>query len=312
MSIRTKFRSLKKINLHNSYISLAIIKEYKRNRISHYVLKYVQIDERLENRLRNIVLRKIDNANSFEKYSLDCPEPEEEQVRVIKFEETDFLQIMEKLNELNPEEDIIESVDELVKAKSYLIILRDDNGIKVVGFKTIPENWKMKKDKGLIPLLFRENRFEDLENETVFSVSSTLDFIYYDEMLFILSKKLFENGLNFRKGMIAKAEEFYKEVKEAKLFVNLDLLTNRVSNNQRYLRKIATIKNLGYYHDKNFLHKFKEISDFKNWGINFQNGKIVIAEETLDPILTILQNKRLHSELSEEDFDVESAKRLEI
>jgi hypothetical protein len=311
MTIRQKFNNLKDLDLSNSTVSLAIIKEYKRQRISNYNIKYVPIDERLENRLRNILLRKIEQSNSIEEYSFDCPEPEADQIRAINSDETDFGKITEILTDLNPEENIIENVEELVLAKSYIIILRIDTEIKVVGFKKLPENWKMKKNKGLIPLLFKENRFEDLEEENVFSISGTIDFLYFNELLFILSKKAFETGMNFREGMISKANEFYEEVQEINLFVNIDILSEKVGNNQRYLRKIATIKNLGYYRDQLFLSKFKEVNRLKNWGIDFQNEQIVITEEKLDAILTILQNKRLHSDLTEEDFDVESVKALD-
>lgn len=311
MTIRQKFNNLKELDLSNSTVSLAIIKEYKRQRISNYNIKYVPVDERLENRLRDILLRKIEQSNSIEEYSFDCPEPEADQIRAINSDETDFGKITEILADLNPEENIIENVEELVLAKSYIIILRVDTEIKVVGFKKLPENWKMKKNKGLIPLLFKENRFEDLEEENVFSISGTIDFLYFNELLFILSKKAFETGMNFREGMISKANEFYEEVQESNLFVNIDILSEKVGNNQRYLRKIATIKNLGYYRDQLFLSKFKEVNRLKNWGIDFENEQIVITEEKLDAILTILQNKRLHSDLTEEDFDVESVKALE-
>lgn len=312
MPLRTKFRNLKRLNLQNTEVSLAIVKEYKRNRVSQYEVNYVQINPRLETRLRNIIIRKIEAANTFETYTYDCPEPEEDEVRAINSDETDFFRILEQLQALNPEEDIIEDIDELVKAKAYLIILRNDEGIQTVGFKTLPENWKMKRDRGLIPLLYRENRFEDLEEENVFSISSFVDLIYFDEALFILSRKNFESGLNFRDGMIARANELYQEVQETNLFVNMEILTNRVGNNQRYLRKIATIKNLGYYQDANYLLRLRAISEQRNWGIQFQDGQIVITEEHLDAILTLLQNKRLHSELTDETFDVDSAKRLEV
>jgi hypothetical protein len=312
MPLRTKFRNLKRLNLQNNEVFLAIVKEYKRNRVSQYEVNYVQINPRLETRLRNIVIRKIEAANTFETYTYDCPEPEEDEVRAINSDETDFFRIFEQLQALNPEEDIIDNIDELVKAKAYLIILRNDEGIQTVGFKTLPENWKMKRDRGLIPLLYRENRFEDLEEENVFSISSFVDLIYFDEALFILSRKNFESGLNFRDGMIAKADELYQEVQEANLFVNMEILTNRVGNNQRYLRKMATIKNLGYYQDANYLLRLRAISEQRNWGIQFQDGQIVITEEHLDAILTLLQNKRLHSELTDETFDVDSAKRLEV
>lgn len=311
-TIKNKLKSLKELNLDKSYVSLAIVQEYKRARVSHYIIKYVQVDKKLENRLRKIVLKKIEVSNNVEEYSFDCPEPEEDQIRAIESEHTDFEKIIELLETLNPEEDIIKNVEELIKANSYMIILRDDEGIKVVAFKRLPENWKMKKSKGFIPLLYKENMFVDLEEDNVFSISNSVDFMFYDGLLFILSKKEFETGLNFREGMIAKAEEFYTEVEKQKLFVNIDILTKKVGNNQRYLRKIATIKKLGYYKDQQFLNRFKDVNDVKHWGVTFQDdGQIVISEEKLEDILTILQNKRLHSDLTEEDFDVESVKPLE-
>ncbi|HMJ46915.1 MAG TPA: Kiwa anti-phage protein KwaB-like domain-containing protein, partial [Ferruginibacter sp.] len=196
------------------------------------------------------------------------------------------------------------------KAKAYLIILRNRAGIQVVGFKTIPENWKMRKSKGLIPLLFDENQFKDLEEENVFSIAGSIDVLFYNEVLFILSKKAFEHGLNFREGMINGANEMYEEIMQLNLFVNIEILQGRVGNNQRYLRKVATIKNLGHYRNQNFLQRMQQISNEKGWNIQFNNGQIIFSEETLDDILTLLQNKRLHSELTDEDFDVESAKPL--
>jgi hypothetical protein len=305
MSHRTILRNLKNLNLRRAEVSLALVKEYKQNRVSQYTLKYVPIDERLENRLRNIVTSKITNSNTVDEYSFDCPEPEEDQVRSIDSDQTDFYRIFEQLQELNPEEDIIEDVDELVKAKAYIIILRNPEGIQVVGFKTLPENWKLKRNKGLIPLLYRENRFVDLEEENVFSISSAIDFFYFDETIFILSRKEFEHGLNFREGMIAKADEMYQEVTQMNLFVNMDILKNKVGNNQRYLRKIATIKNLGHYRNPQFLHRLQQICMNKNWNIQFDNGQIVFTEDTIETILSLLQNKRLHSELTLEDFDVD-------
>lgn len=305
MPLRTVLRNLKAFNLSRAHVSLAIVKEYKRDRVSQYTVKYVQIDENLITRLKNMVRNKIQNSNTVEEYSYDCPEPEADQTRAIGYEQTDFYKIFEQLTALNPEEDIIETVEELVMAKAYLIILRNKDGIQVVGYKTLPENWKMKKERGLISLLFHGNRFEDLEGENVFSIASTLDLIYFSETLFILSKKEFERGLNFRNGMIARASEMYNEVEQLNLFVNMDILKNKVGNNQRYLRKVATIRNLGHYRNPQFLQRIQQISNAKKWNIQFQNGQIVFTDETLDTVLSILQNKRLHSEFTEEDFDVD-------
>lgn len=310
MSIRTKLRNLKQPNLSRSSVSLAIVKEYKVDRVSHYDLRYVPIEDRLERRLRSIVTSQIERANTVEDYTYDCPEPEGDQVRGINYEETDFYRITEILAELNPEEDVIDDVEELVKAKAYVIILRNREGMQVVGFKTLPENWKMKYSRGLIPLLFSDNSFKDLEEDNVFSISSFLDLFYFDETLFILSKKEFEKGLNFREGMINNAEELFQEVRQLNLFLNIEILTTRVGNNQRYLRKIATIRNLGHFRNPVFMTRLQQVCIVKGWNIIFENGQIVFDEETLGDILTLLQNKRLHSELTDEDFDVESAKPL--
>ena len=302
---RQTLRQLKELDLSRSNVTLAVVKEYKRDRVSQYTVKYVPIDIRLEIRLRNIIASPINNSNTVEEYTYDCPEPEEDQVRAIGYEETDFYIIFKQLEELNPEEDIIENVDELVKSKAYMIILRNAEGIQVVGFKTLPENWRMKRSKGLIPLLFTENRFEDLEQENVFSITSIVDLFYFNEYLFILSKKDFERGLNFREGMINNANQMYQEVEQLNLFVNIEVLTNRVGNNQRYLRKIATIRNLGHFRNSLFLQRIQQLSMAKGWNIQFDNGQIVFSDESLDVILTILQNKRLHSEFTDEDFDVD-------
>jgi hypothetical protein len=309
---RRTLTSLKQLELTTSNVSLAVVKEYKRNRVSQYTVKYVPIDDRLERRLRNIIVNHVNNSNTVEEYAYDCPEPEADQVRAISYEETDFYRIFEQLESLNPEEDIIENIDELVKSKAYMIILRNADGIQVVGFKTLPENWKMKRNKGLIPLLFNENRFEDLEEDNIFSISSIVDLFYFNEFLFILSKRDFERGLNFREGMINNAEELYEEVREMNLFVNMEILTERVGNNQRYLRKMATIRNLGHFRNHVYIQRLQQLSLAKGWNIQFDAEQIVITEETLDDILTLLQNKRLHSELTEEDFDVESSKPVSL
>lgn len=310
MTNKELLEDLKSLNYDNAKVSLAIVKEYKRERVSHYDVKYVPIDKKLEKRLRSVVISHVSKAKSVDEYTYDCPEPEEDFVRSIKSEETDFYRIFEKLKKLNPEEDIIENVEELVKAKAYMIVIRNRGGIQLIGFRTLPENWKMKKSKGLINLLFKENRFEDLQEENVFSIANNIDILYFNEMLFILSKKGFENGLNFREGMINNASKLYEELTALKLFVNLELLQTKVGNNQRQLRKIATIRNLGHYRDSRFLLKLRQISEEKGWRIAFDNGQIIISEDTWEDILTLLQNKRLHSELTDQDFDVDSVKPL--
>jgi hypothetical protein len=312
MSDKNKLKELKALDLSTLNASLAVVREYKKDRVSQYTVRYVPIDSKLQKRLRGIVTKHIQESNTVEEYTYDCPEPEDDQVRSIDSSATDFHRVFEELVKLDTEEDTIDGVAELVKSKAYMIVLRDKEGIRVIGYKILPENWKMKRSKGLIPLLYTGKRFEDLEQENVFSISSTVDMLYYDDMLFILSKRAFEQGMNFREGMLKNADLLYQEVTEIQLFTDIGLLQERVGNNQRYLKKVATIRNLGHYRNKTFLQRLRDLSLAKGWSIVFENDQMVINDANLDDVLTVLQNKRLHSELTDEDFDVNNAKPLDL
>lgn len=303
--------NLKEMDLTKAQVFLAVVRIHKKERISQYRVKFVNLERHLENRLREILVRQISNSHTVEDYSNDCPEPEVDQVRSIDYQSTDFFRIFEDLNSLNPEEDVIEDVEQLFLAKAYMIILSTSDGIFLVGYKTLPENWKMRKSKNLITLLFKDNQFEDLEEENLFSISSVVDFFYFQETLFILSKKEFERGMNFIQGMRQKANEMYDTAENLKIFHNIEFLKLFVGTNQRYLRKISTIQNLGHYKDNAFMLKMSEVILAKGWNIQFNEGKIVFTDDTIDDILTLLQDKRLHSELTEKDYDVESATALE-
>ena len=76
MPHRVILRNLKALNLRRAEVTLALVKEYKQDRVSHYTVKYVPINQSLERRLKGIITNKIDNSNNVEEYSFDCPEPE--------------------------------------------------------------------------------------------------------------------------------------------------------------------------------------------------------------------------------------------
>jgi hypothetical protein len=290
---------------------LAIIKEYKRGRKSHYSIKFIETDKKLERRLGSILKDSITNSNSFEEYKIDGNENEAGEIKGLDFKETDYYGIHETLMTIQPQNSLISGIDELVQAKAYLIIARDKDKIIASAYRVIPENWKLKRGKGLIPLLFKNNKFEDIEDAPVFSISRSIDFIYYQEALFILSKKNFEQGLNFREGMKAKAIVFYDSIEDLGLIKNIDALKEFVGDNQKYLRKLAVIENLSLYKDPDFIKNIDKFSKKNNWGIVLENGQFVLNENNIDVLLSLLQNKRLKSEITEEYFDVDSAKKVE-
>jgi hypothetical protein len=89
------------------------------------------------------------------------------------------------------------------------------------------------------------------------------------------------------------------------VFQNIQLLQQRAADNMRYLKKISILRTLGHYRDPQFIKMARELNDRKHWQLQFQEDTIVFTEETIDTLLTILQNKRLHSEFTNEDFDID-------
>jgi hypothetical protein len=303
----TLLNELKGLDLSKTRVHLIIVREYKQARTSRYILRYVDTDKSLNKRLRGIVMAEIAKAQEVEGYAFDAPEPEGGLIRSIDYAETDFHKMYEQYDRLNPEEDKIADVKELARAKGYMIVLTGKDK-EVIGYRRIPESWKPVEDRNLFSVLFHDKTFVDLEDENVFSIANSIEMFYFRETVFILSMQGFEKAMNFREGMMDRAEVLYGEFAEQALFVDLNFLKSKVGNNQRYLRQLAIIENKGYYKDQAFLDTLRVLSAQKHWNIQFVDGQIQITDDNFNDVLTLLQNRRLHSEITNEDFDVGNAK----
>ena len=88
------------------------------------------------------------------------------------------------------------------------------------------------------------------------------------------------------------------------------MLKTRIGSNLNYLRKVSSIQKSGYYKDKNFLTALIAVNTQKNWGLIVENGVIVINDETIDLVLTLLNNGRLESPINHEIFDAPVKKKV--
>lgn len=311
MQMKETLKEIKKYNFSEPDVQLISIKTYLRNRKQHYILKFVPLDNKLKSRLRTLFKDIVNSSNSAALYEVDSAENEPGEVFIAAYEESDFKEIIEKLKVINLESDTISEAKELNDAKAYMVVFTKNKKIIAVGYKKIPESWRLKEKKGIFSVLFQNNRFEDLDAKPVFSISQKLDFIYFKEEILILSKKGYEIALNIRLGMLRKAEEFYQEVEKMNLFTDLQTLKLQISDNSRLLRRVSQIFNTGYYRDPAFLQKLKEISEKREWGIKFEGNKIIITSENVEVVLTLLSNRRLLSEITGETFDVEHARKIQ-
>lgn len=290
--------------------SLAMVWEKTLARQLNYKVKYVDVSEDLEEKLIEVTTSCINGMQEIEEFALDSDAPDAMNVWGIESSATNFRLIKNALDQAIPEEDMVESYDELKKAFAYLIVVRIDGNIRWVGFKKVPENWASKKKSSLLNIFYDDTRLELIDDGGIFSISKHLGLVFHDDNLFVVNREELEIGLKYRERIILIATNFYSEVGQLDLFSNGHLLSQRIQRNTKLLKKIAMIQNLGHYSNPQFMQRLKAISAQKQWGMDFDGDKIVLSEHNIDAVLTVLQNKRLFSELTEETFDVGSATKL--
>ncbi len=294
----------------NADVTLAILWEGKRQNDLFYHIKYVNVTQGLQGTMKELVQSQLRGMTEIEPYAMDNTDADSQNVLGLESNATNFVKILESLAGKRPGIDIVETYEELLKATAYLFIVRLEDQVSIIGYKRIPENWKLKRKFDLRHVVFDEQTLEAVPHKTMWSLAKDLGVIYFDGNLFISSRDDLETGLKYRERIMAIATNFYTEVGQMNLFANAAILSERVSRNTKFLKKIAQIKNLGHYSNPQFMQKLRDVSTLKGWDIEFEGEMLKLTAENVEAVLTVLQNKRLFSELTEETFDVGSAKKL--
>lgn len=193
----------------------------------------------------------------------------------------------------------------LIGSWIYIARLEKDGQI-LYSVRRVSEGWTTKKVSQFINMIFDNNMLVDIEQKEIFRIDGKVDFFSFDGVIFIADKKNFETALNFREGMERNRDEIVEQVKQIKLFVNANKISNLVGNNIKRLRKLSQVKKSGYYKKQDFLQSLKQVNKDENWGIQYSDdGKLIVTEENIETVLTILNNSRLKSPINQESFDVD-------
>jgi hypothetical protein len=57
--------------------------------------------------------------------------------------------------------------------------------------------------------------------------------------------------------------------------------------------------------------RLQELNEAEDWGIEIQNAQIVLTEDNVELILTLMNNDRLASPINDEVYDVTVKKRVQ-
>ena len=167
----------------------------------------------------------------------------------------------------------------------------------------------MSKNK-YINMIFKQNEFVDLNETDIFKIYSSLDFIWIDGGLYIFHKGNFEKALNFRQRLLKTKDEVLEDIRTHGVLDNVDLLKQSVGGNMKYLRRLSQIQKNGYYKAADYIGNLKKVNKQEDWGLRIESNKVVVDEDKIDLILTVLNNGRLKSLITKETFDVDAKKKV--
>ena len=295
-----KLKKLRSLDFNNADVFLWIVKRKLKGTKAIYNALNVELEDKLSEKLKIIVKEKIDNCNHIKDYS-HLSEDLDDDILTLSHKETDFPTIYSEIQK-GSDNLKAEKLEDLSGTWAYIIEIK--NNFQLMTFTKVPESWDMKKKKGILNLVFIGKKFKDLDDNSIFRIQRKIDFFCFEDILFILDKKKFETGLNFREGMKSSRDEVLNDFETFGIINDVNKLREKIGENMKYLRKISMIKNNGYYKNKDFMARLIQANKMEKWGLTIVNNRIVLTEENFNDILTVLNNDRLKSPITEETFDV--------
>jgi len=294
-------KELKTFDYKHWTTTMWLVKRHMIEKTASYKILRVDTDKKLQSRLKKIITQRVQsNDYRLEPYSYSTSD-QDNATYTLDTAETDFKEIKKELeNGLSNEK--VESYEDLLNSWAYVIEIKA-KGQVIYGLRKINTLTQAKKVNSLSSLIFKDQVLVDLTDERIFTIDPHIDLYEYSGTVFITNKKEFESVLNFRKGMEDNRDLVLEEFNQLGLFQDVQPIRQVIGNNIHWLRKISTVKKNGYYKDKKYIENLKTICENEKWDVKFIDDKIIVTQENVDLILTLLNNSRLKSPINQEVFD---------
>jgi hypothetical protein len=267
-----------------------------------YTALHVDTEPHLQTKLAKVVGEAVEQANRLRPYDYYTADQDEGEALAVSTDETDFEQIQAQVD-LGSAARSITHPNELNDSWAYLIDV-EASGQHVVAMHKIVGGWTVKKQGLLLRVLFRNAALVDHEDAPVFQLEKKVDFVAFCGVLVILDKSKFESVLNFRAGMEQKRDEMLQDFRSMGVVTDPSVIREAIGSKLSLLRRAACVKKSGYYKDGQFLTELRRVCQEYQWGIDWQDGRIVVTPENVETVLKLLNNDRLESPVTEEMFDV--------
>jgi hypothetical protein len=273
-----------------------------------YSVLKVDTDTKLEQKLKNAVTEKIlDQDYQLDDYDFLTAD-QDKSLLTIASSETDVTLIQAEI-EKGTANAKVEQYEQLLDSWAMVIKLEHQDKA-IYAYRKINKFNHAARLSHVSFIQFKDQELKDLDEKEIFTIDTQVDFFTYDGTTFIANKKEFEKTLNFRAGMEKNRDVVLKEFVDLNIFNDASLLKEHIGANLNYLRKVSSIQKSGYYKDATFMEELVKVNQLKNWGLQVENGAIVINEASIDLVLTLLNNGRLESPINHEMFDAAVKKKV--
>jgi len=303
MAANEALASIKNFNVADSSLTLWTFKKSAGKSGPFKAFATVTTDE-LTEELKRIVTDTLARYQEVEDYQL-LAQPNEVGCLYLEGDETTFPQLQDQID-LPPEEHLITNVKQLENSAGYVVRLQTEKEV-LYGVRRLASDWRVKRRASVVNLVLNGNQL-DLAGDESFQIAKTFDFFATETDLLIINKASFESLLEYKQTYATSFVELQQSDEFKAVFSDMALLIQHVGTNAMHLRRMAVVHERAHYANPQYMQRLRDTNVARNWQIQFDNqGRIVPTEDTIRTIIQVLLNHRLHSELSETDFDVPSA-----
>ena len=309
MSFSNTLTTFKNLDIASAELALWVFKKRQGTNGADSTVRYkahwVRTTYAVKEELKFLVQGYQETYIEVEDYSL-LAQNNESSFLAISASETIFDQLKQLVDQ--PEEEHQASGERhLNNAIGYLVRMRLTDGTVLYAVRKTTQNWKTKRSRNLLNLVFREQEL-DVEENPAFTLERTFDFFVLSGDILTPNKLAFESLLSFKESYRAAFSTLQAEPQFVGIFSDLQPICEYVGSNSIQLRRMAVIQSKGLYRDPTYLTRLRQVNSQRNWNIQFDgNGRIVPTPVTVKAILQVLLDHRLFSELSLESYDVQSA-----
>jgi hypothetical protein len=303
-------QELKNFSFESATADLWVVKKRVEQRQARYTARWVEISGdsnssfNLESQLVGVVKDMISMQKDEIEYDYVC-NPDEYCLLKLRAEDTNMPLIIDKMK-VPGNECRVSDESELMNAAGYVIKIQSGDNV-LYAFKKTSSSWKASKVKSSRWAFFNGECMIGISQDGVFQIHKDIDFVFYEDTVFIADKRSFESAMNYKDSMIERRDIAVMDLEESGAFKCLESLKNFIGEDMRYLRSISSILDKGFYKQTAFIERLKAKNEERNWGIQIDDeGKIILTEDKMSDLFKLLNDFRLYSELSHNIYDVPS------